>query len=551
MRPSIENDQDAEHIIPSSSSPILPWCWILLCGTLSVIAFLAAGRTPGIFDADMGSETVLAKALIDSGHFFVSPDFFYSTEAQVVGHHLLLEIGIMLFPHDWMLARVFSLVAIMCGLVASFRFCAVSLDIWKRSRWVAGILLLPFSIIYRNFFLYGMFYSIRLCIYFVGFGLCIRCRTSRVPRAIMLISAAGLGFAFGISGFRMLLQCFLPLLIVFACTCIAEASGDTLKDRLRHVPQSDRRSLRLAGIMILSSVVGTLVNALVISKMVVFQHWGSISLQEIVPSRIIDFATAGFLQTWGNVGVEKAISTVGIASLCGIVTSLIVAASAIACIRRWSSITSAQRSYILFALLSFLVSLLMYYLGDQQRPRYLTPAVILFVLLVPLAIGFIRQDTLLRSLVAIVFACFVLVQTIGYAIWPAIAHIKSGEPFDEVKVVDWLREEGLSAGYATFWNCNNMVEISNGTLDIWCLVDGSWQYRGDWWSLEPLEWMAVRRHSEEEPQGRVFLLLTQEECDQAESAGIGMGEPATAIGDYRVFTYGSTHELRNACGVPE
>ena len=551
MQPLIEGDRGMGRFVSRlSSSSILPWCWILFCGVLSVAIFLVVGRAPDVFDADGGSEAVLAKALIDSGRFVITPDFFYSTEVQIIGHHLILEIGIMLFPHNWMLARVFTLVVIMCALVASFRFCAISLDVWGRSRWIAGTLLLPFSIIYRNYYLYGMFYIIRLCVFFVAFGLCIRYGKSRGSRITMTLLAAGLGLAFGVSSFRMLLLCFLPLLIVFAGMCIAEASGSTLQERIHHIPQSGMRSLVASGIMALSSVIGVLINIFIISKMVKYAYWGDTSLNQIVPSEVIDFAAGGFIQTWGSVGAEKAISSVGVASLCGILTSLIVVMSTIVCIRRRSSLKTAQRSYVMFVLLTFLLSLAMYYLGHQWRPRYLASAAIPFVLLVPIAIGLIRRDRLLRALVLGGFMCLLLAQAIGYGLLPAIAHVRSGEPYDEEKVVAWLRNEGIPSGYATFWNCNNMVEISDGTLDIWCLIDSSLPEGGDWWSLEPFEWMAEKRHSEEDPRGEVFLLLTEGECDQAKSLGIDLGQPKNTIGNYRIFVYDSQCELYDAMGVP-
>ena len=550
MQPSIGSNRGTHHILSRwSTSTVLSWCWILLCGILSVLAFLAVGRAPGTFDADVGSEAVLAKTLIDSGDFLVTPNFQYSTEVQVIGHHLLLQIGILLFPHNWMLARVFTLVIIMCALVASVRYCAISLDIWEQSRWIAGILLIPFSIAYRNYFLYGMYYAIALCLNFVVFGICIRRKETRAPRIVMLILPVVLGFICGVSGFRKLLLCCLPLFFAFAIQCIADSSGSTLKERLVHFPQSCKSSLGLSGLVVASSVVGFLVNMCMIRPVVRSAHWGSVGLDPIFPSQIIDFTTAGFIQTWGSVEAEKMASTIGIASLCGIISSLIVLMAIIICIRHWTSLTSVQRSYTLFMSIAFLMSVAMYYLGGEQRPRYLTSVTIPFILLVPIAMSLVQWIQPLQTLPALCLSFLLFFQATGYAFWPAIKHVRSGEPYDEEKVVTWLLDNDYTSGYACFWNCNNMVEISNGTLDIWCLLDSNQPKTGKWWSLKLNKWMVEKRHLKEDPEGEVFLLLTKDERDQAKSAGIDMGKPAASIEGYCIYTYDSTDELRDALGV--
>ena len=552
MQLSIGSNQGTRPIWSGhSTSAVLSWCWILLCGTLSVLAYLVAGRAPGTFDADVGSEAVLAKTLIDSGNFIVTPDFLYSTEVQVVGHHLLLEIGILLFPHNWMLARVFTLIIIMCALVASVRFCAISLGTWEQSRWVAGILLLPFSIAYRNYFLYGMYYAIALCLNFVVFGACIRRKEARAPRITVYILPVVLGFVCGISGFRKLLLCCLPLFFAFAIQCIADSSGSTLIERLAHIPQSSKRSFGLSGLVVISSIAGFLVNMCAISPIVRSARWSSIGLDPIYPSQIIDFSTAGFIQTWGSVEAEKMASATGVASLCGIISSLIVLASIIICLRNWARLTSVQQSYTLFMSIAFLMSVAMYYLGGEQRPRYLTSVTIPFLLLVPIAMSLIQWFQPLQALPAFCLSLLLLLQATGYVFWPAIKHVKSGEPYDEEKVVAWLLDNDYTSGYACFWNCNNMVEISNGDLDIWCLLDSNQPKNGNWWSLKLNKWMVQKRHLKEEPEGEVFLLLTKDERKQAKSAGVDMGDPAATIEGYCIYTYDSARELRDALGVSD
>ena len=96
-----------------------------------------------------------------------------------------------------------------------------------------------------------------------------------------------------------------------------------------------------------------------------------------------------------------------------------------------------------------------------------------------------------------------------------------------------------------------MVEISNGDLDIWGLLDSNQPKNGNWWSLKLNKWMVQKRHLNEEPEGEVFLLLTKDERKQAKSAGVDMGDPAVTIEGSCIYTYDSARELRDALGVSD
>ena len=48
----------------------------------------------------------------------------------------------------------------------------------------------------------------------------------------------------------------------------------------------------------------------------------------------------------------------------------------------------------------------------------------------------------------------------------------------------------------------------------------------------------------------MFLLLTEDECNQARPHGVDLGKPKHAIGKYRIFVYDSARELYDAVGVP-
>ncbi|HIZ42735.1 MAG TPA: hypothetical protein H9811_09260 [Candidatus Gemmiger excrementigallinarum] len=72
-----------------------------------------------------------------------------------------------------------------------------------------------------------------------------------------------------------------------------------------------------------------------------------------------------------------------------------------------------------------------------------------------------------------------------------------------------LRVAGYTEGYATFWNANVMVELSNGAFDI-----RVWKPGEDVTDPDNLyEWLQVADHFDMVPEGPVFLLFNKKEAE--------------------------------------
>ena len=76
------------------------------------------------------------------------------------------------------------------------------------------------------------------------------------------------------------------------------------------------------------------------------------------------------------------------------------------------------------------------------------------------------------------------------------------------RIVTYLAEEDVFAGYATFWNGNVLTELSDGTIEVWVWEDDvSAQQDVD----TVLLWLQDGAHQDTVPEGRTFLLLTRDE----------------------------------------
>jgi len=96
-----------------------------------------------------------------------------------------------------------------------------------------------------------------------------------------------------------------------------------------------------------------------------------------------------------------------------------------------------------------------------------------------------------------------------------------------------LEEQGYRNGYATFWNANILTELSDGTIDVWC-VDTFGPRTPQ--SPDLYRWLQLRSHDHALPTGRTFLVWTTQEYDlYAKEDFAYLGELLYQDDDFVVF----------------
>ena len=184
----------------------------------------------------------------------------------------------------------------------------------------------------------------------------------------------------------------------------------------------------------------------------------------------------------------------------------------------------------------------MFYLfANLPVPRYLMPAAIMDLPLIPIALrqreGFGRPwQTLLLS----VFVFCMFVQSTNY-FWYYAYRDKGKVPTQEEKVVSWLLDNNYNKGLGTFWNSAILTELSNGEIETWNIQSSN--YYSDWSSFEIYEWLQVKSHRDELPKGPVFLIVNSDEIDVIYKHPHMTAVPAFSTGKYTVFTFDSTDDM--------
>ena len=110
-------------------------------------------------------------------------------------------------------------------------------------------------------------------------------------------------------------------------------------------------------------------------------------------------------------------------------------------------------------------------------------------------------------------------------------------------VANWLVDNGYREGYATFWNCNAMIEMSSGQLDVWTLANLSDDVLPDW--------LQKKDHLTTDPE-EPFLLIDTETDGAAEDLGLiqyGDCELVYDDGRYQVYAFDSAADVHAAAAA--
>ena len=160
----------------SSSRCIGMYLLIILILGLNTAAFYRNGTAYADFDT--AAELMLAKLLNQEHRLLCSPNWIYSTELRVLNTQIFYRIG-FLFTNNWHLARTISLLLMWIFLLACFRWFMKSAKITDSPVLSTLAVILPFSLEYTLFVIYGGYYVPHIALLFLMLGLYYRTVNSR------------------------------------------------------------------------------------------------------------------------------------------------------------------------------------------------------------------------------------------------------------------------------------------------------------------------------------------------------------------------------------
>lgn len=519
---------------------LLPVLFLMLAYFLTVYSFWLNGKT--LLDADEASEMVLAQHLNEEGGI-LSRTWFYSTELRVINTQLIYKIGLYLFPTNWHAARTFSVAVMMLILSASYLYLAYQAGLGKYGLWSAVALMMPFSTEYSYTVLYGSFYVPHISIMFLSLGLFLRVLRSRtrIARLILLILSFFLAFASGLGGVRQFLVLYAPLFMtLFLLTLWHTIRAGKLREIL--TSQSGKAWL-LSLALLMFCVLGVGVNSKILSRLYTFEDYSDVSLNSIDLNRFWGYLDSWF-QLMGYEGCVELKDITGLAAICGLILCFLALLCLVVILYKRKELSSEERIVVLFSLVSLILNTFFYLLANNPMPRYLIPAVVMTFPVMVVGLRHLPQQNgfWVRACLAAALLCL-FGQSLNYMYYHAFKD-HGTILTEEEKAADWLTEHGYQQGYATYWNANSLVELSDGQLEIWEVDEAAGQT--PWYHLENARWLQVKAHTVTKPSGKVFLLLTSKEVEEGREAESALTDPQRLVYQtdaYSIFAFESAEQM--------
>lgn len=484
---------------------MVPWLWLFGAWLFGVVFMLVYGRS--LLDSDMASEMVLAAQLNREGGI-LSTAWYYSTELRVFCEQLLFKLGLWVFPQNWHAARTLAQAILSALVAASGLYFLYGTGLRKSVPWLVGAMLCPFGFWQLFHCVFGGFYYVHMIFVMLSMGLVLRMTAKRDAwrrTAVRTALLAVVAFAAGLNGIRILMNLYVPLAAA-ALVLLAWRWNQAPLTRLLRIPQV-RFAVSALWAMAWAAV-GFLVNSKVLAATHTFSEQGQRSWTTLDPSRLWQ-AWADFLALFGYPGDRGMLdyndpvplfSLPGILGSAGLVTALVLVASAVHLMRRSANLSFLQNAVLgVFLACLLLDGMVFAFLNEMIgiNGSYWLP-----VLPLAFAVLGVEGETfpLRRGLpgqgLAVAFAALILCTSVSTTV-EFVRHPPRGDAHLET-ISDWLVENGYTKGYATFWYANVLTELSNGSLELWTVDDMT--------RMNLHEWLQDIGHNEL-PQGEVFLVI--------------------------------------------
>ncbi len=484
-------------IVPAAKRVL---CVLLLLFSLSMTFRTAWVVSTTLIDSDTASELVLGEKLAREGGI-MSSSWVYSTELQVVDVQIVYSL-LFRITSDWSLVRFWGSVLLDLMLLAAFAYLARQARIpFNRFCVAASALMLPFSIPYGRIVLFHNYYVPHITFSFLIVGLYLGAvrRLGRRRHWAFWVVTACLGltaFTACLTGVRDLMISILPLAATaILCAMLGEKGEDG--SRLR----KELPGLLLALVPVACGGAGYLVNLRVLAEKYTFSDYSgqTISMGDFEDLRKVLYNT---FVDFGFQDASPLFSAEGLLGICGVIVWLLSMFLAVHTVRHAKE-ASARFLEMFWLIVQLVMACVFIFLnsGEMLYMLYLLPII---VWIVPaLAAADTREaygmpvetekpekpagkkafalpggpdaPLSVHGLLSVV-ACLLLavngVFYTGYFRDPSVLRLEytglqysdTGTVMGLQPVADYLKENGYTLAYASYWDAAVITELSDGAV---------------------------------------------------------------------------------------
>ena len=484
-------------------------------------------------DSDHSSEMVLAGILADE-NTLVSSSWLYGNELRLVYQTIFTMPLFKLLGRldNWALIRAINIVLNNIVLFFSYLFMMKQFNV--KTKWIlfSGIFLfMPVSIEYWNIVTFGGYYIFFIIQLFFCLGLYIRLLSHEGAVKTHLAESSffsAISLVLGIQGIRPLLFVFFPLLL----TCA-----------ILYKTEKKRFSLFLGCYAFILSCAGYFINNLLHYKFS-FLSFGNMRMEN--SSIYLEKLGMSFIYMMDFFGFKREsmfFSSRGFFSIAAMAATVLL----IILVFR----TAKKKLFMpLFFACSAAFNIFIFIIVNRPITlRFFLPFMILYV---PLA-AFLFEYTgkTLNSVRHAAVICGITVFIAGQSILNFSDLYRNDINMQRKGYVQYLLDEDLEFGFATYWNANVTTELSNGKIQVAGLLAGGrtggisgGRTGGSGYRLSDFL-IPKKYHDPHYHEGEAFLLLERSEWDSIRGRSFAKKEPAFADGKFVIIRFPSAEIIYN------
>lgn len=524
------------------SAWVTPWnvAGILLMGINMIILFRCNYICTTAINSDMSSEMVLAKLLAEDGGL-LSKRWVYSTELRVFNTQIVMSILFRFFS-NWSLVRAIGNTILYAMAYLSAIFMVSQLNISKgKCLLPATLILLPFSDYQWNILLMGAFYIPHITFSFLIIGCILRFLYHSHEKLNRKMIGGGviacLSFAAGMGGARYLLIIFAPLVLVEIWNLWEEVSKGSI---------NLKRTVCI-GCSVVMGGLGYLVYSKILPNYYTFSSNEDLSFLDIfdkdIGERLVGVIVGTLKDNFGYFnGYKRVFSIYGVANACAFTCILVIIASSIYVYRHYLHVDSPYGLYFKFMLCNVLLNYFVFIFTDRAFDgklfiaRYAGPVLVHCFIVVFIYLDNVSEKIYQHSVCAVLTGSLVFLSVLHVReIYAPGANTRDGS-------LNYIQEQNMKFGYATFWNANVATELTDGAVEIASVKD--------FYSMEIFYWLMPKEYvNTDYAEEKCFVLLTVQEYEESAGSEVLLGGTKEYEDDFFVvYTYPCSKTIYDLAG---
>lgn len=465
---------------------------------------LIYGKT--IMDSDASSEMILAR-LLNKEKALISNNWFYSTELRVLGINIFYRIGLLLFPNNWHLARVFGQSLLMAINVVSMIYMLNSIGFGKKSYYIAAILELPLGIWNIIYSYYEGFYLINTIFIYPIIGLFFKYIDTKKIKYLLLSTIVN--FLFGLNGIKALLYISVPLFVVGLILYLNKIINDNDYDIRQD--SKERVALKISFINLFSSLIGTGVYKY-LCYLYEFDSnkaykWVNFDFSKILTQ------FGGFLSNVGypnNDYFDVNIDVMSIRGLLGCFSLVIIflyIVSNIIIIKKYNKISINEKYIYCICFISVLFSVVAQScMMPYTFAYYYLPLLFTIFIVIEISLElFNTKKTFIKNTIRLLIIISVCLSSLSCILWFNDCHPRKNDDLNSI--VQYMSNNNIEKVYGTFWNSNIITELTNGEVETYTYI-----YDENGFNIR--KWLQEKEHISNFPYKNVYIIVEKGLLDE-------------------------------------